>query len=77
MATGHAMKALSCLNMCESPFAIQLLFRSKRCLPQLEDLHIGPILLPLGDPKLRAHCRLWSEHVIFPLRSQTAGQCRR
>lgn len=30
---------------------------------QLEDLSIGHTLLPLGDPRLRAHCRLWTDHV--------------
>jgi hypothetical protein len=30
---------------------------------QLEDLSIGHPLLPLGDPRLRAHCRLWTDHV--------------
>jgi hypothetical protein len=30
---------------------------------QLEDLSIGHALLPLGEPRLRAHCRLWTDHV--------------
>jgi glutathione S-transferase len=30
---------------------------------QLEDLNTGPPLLPPGDAKLRAHCRLWSDFV--------------
>ena len=29
----------------------------------LEDLTMGGPLLPLGDPQLRAHCRLWIEHI--------------
>lgn len=29
---------------------------------QLEDLGVGAAMLP-GDPKLRAHCRLWADHV--------------
>jgi hypothetical protein len=32
-------------------------------LSQLEDLHEGLPLLPPGDAKLRAHCRLWADHV--------------
>lgn len=38
-------------------------YESTVLLEYLEDLHTGPILLPIGDPKLRAHCRLWSEHI--------------
>ncbi|RLM00435.1 hypothetical protein CFD26_103205 [Aspergillus turcosus] len=30
---------------------------------QLEDLNVGPPLLPPGDAKLRAHCRLWTDHI--------------
>lgn len=30
---------------------------------QLEDLGAGPALLPVGDPQLRATCRLWADHV--------------
>lgn len=30
--------------------------------PQLEDLNLGMSLLP-ADPQLRAHCRLWADHV--------------
>ncbi|KAF9887765.1 hypothetical protein FE257_009571 [Aspergillus nanangensis] len=30
---------------------------------QLEDLNIGPTLLPVGDAKMRAHCRLWSDYI--------------
>ena len=29
----------------------------------LEDLAMGYPLLPLGDAKLRAHCRLWTDHI--------------
>lgn len=29
---------------------------------QLEDAKLGPALLP-ADAKLRAHCRLWADHV--------------
>jgi glutathione S-transferase len=38
---------------------------------QLEDLSIGHPLLPLGDPRLRAHCRLWTDHVspTYPFRA--------
>lgn len=32
---------------------------------QLEDLDTGPPLLPPGDAKLRAHCRLWADFVSF------------
>lgn len=31
---------------------------------QLEDLDVGPALLP-ADAKLRAHCRLWADHVSY------------
>ncbi len=30
---------------------------------QFEDLSMGHPLLPLGDPQLRAHCRMWADHV--------------
>lgn len=39
-------------------------------LLQLEDLNTGPPLLP-SDPKLRAHCRLWTDHV-----ANAASSCR-
>jgi len=29
----------------------------------LEDLAMGHSLLPLGKPQLRAHCRLWTDHI--------------
>ena len=32
-------------------------------LEYLEDLSIGHTLLPLGNPQLRAHCRLWTDHI--------------
>lgn len=32
-------------------------------LQKLEDLGDGTPLLPSGDPKARAHSRLWSDHV--------------
>lgn len=35
------------------------------CLEYLEDLSMGHSLLPLGNPQLRAHCRLWVDHVCF------------
>lgn len=30
---------------------------------QLDDLDEGTPLLPPGDARLRAHCRLWGDHV--------------
>jgi hypothetical protein len=30
---------------------------------QLEDLNVGNRLLPIGDAKLRADCRIWIDHV--------------
>jgi len=36
----------------------------------LEDLNLGPALLPPTDPQLRANCRLWSDHInrkVVPL----------
>ncbi|EXJ68234.1 uncharacterized protein A1O5_08849 [Cladophialophora psammophila CBS 110553] len=32
-------------------------------LEYLEDLSMGHSLLPLGNPQLRAHCRLWTDHI--------------
>ncbi|KIW85733.1 hypothetical protein Z517_01125 [Fonsecaea pedrosoi CBS 271.37] len=32
-------------------------------LEYLEDLAMGHSLLPLGNPQLRAHCRLWTDHI--------------
>ncbi|QQK45955.1 Glutathione transferase, putative [Penicillium digitatum] len=37
-------------------------YESNVLLEYLEDLGAGAAMLP-GDPKLRAHCRLWAEHV--------------
>ncbi|KAJ5934932.1 hypothetical protein N7466_004479 [Penicillium verhagenii] len=37
-------------------------YESTVLMEYLEDLKIGPSLLPT-DPKLRAHCRLWADHV--------------
>ncbi|KAL1964710.1 hypothetical protein VTN77DRAFT_6736 [Rasamsonia byssochlamydoides] len=38
-------------------------YESSVLLEYLEDLHEGTPLLPPGDPKLRAHCRLWADHI--------------
>ncbi|OKL60122.1 hypothetical protein UA08_04673 [Talaromyces atroroseus] len=38
-------------------------YESTVLLEYLEDLDEGPPLLPPGDAKLRAHCRLWADHV--------------
>ncbi|EAW10610.1 glutathione S-transferase family protein [Aspergillus clavatus NRRL 1] len=38
-------------------------YESSVLLEYLEDLHVGPPLLPPGDAKLRAHCRLWTDHI--------------
>ncbi|PWY80581.1 glutathione transferase [Aspergillus heteromorphus CBS 117.55] len=38
-------------------------YESSVLLEYLEDLNVGPPLLPSGDPKLRAHCRLWTDFV--------------
>ncbi|KAJ5700337.1 hypothetical protein N7536_003350 [Penicillium majusculum] len=37
-------------------------YESNVLLEYLEDLGVGAAMLP-GDPKLRAHCRLWADHV--------------
>ncbi|RJE22900.1 Glutathione transferase [Aspergillus sclerotialis] len=37
-------------------------YESTVLVEYLEDLNIGPSLLP-GDAKLRAHCRLWTDHI--------------
>lgn len=38
-------------------------------LEYLEDLAMGHPLLPLGKPQLRAHSRLWTDHVsLFSFR---------
>ncbi|GFF23101.1 glutathione S-transferase U9 [Aspergillus lentulus] len=38
-------------------------YESSVLLEYLEDLEVGPHLLPPGDAKLRAHCRLWTDHI--------------
>ncbi|KAF7589681.1 hypothetical protein BBP40_003973 [Aspergillus hancockii] len=38
-------------------------YESTVLLEYLEDLNTGPPLLPPGDAKLRAHCRLWSDFI--------------
>ncbi|DAA75653.1 TPA_exp: Uncharacterized protein A8136_1375 [Trichophyton benhamiae CBS 112371] len=38
-------------------------YESSVLLEYLEDLDIGKPLLPPGDPQLRAHCRLWADHI--------------
>ncbi|KAI9674739.1 MAG: hypothetical protein M1817_001643 [Caeruleum heppii] len=45
-------------------------YESTVLMEYLEDLDGGTPLLPLGEPQLRAHCRLWSDHInrnIVPL----------
>ncbi|KAI9722281.1 MAG: hypothetical protein M1812_001753 [Candelaria pacifica] len=45
-------------------------YESTVIMEYLEDLNIGIPLLPQGNPQLRAHCRLWSDHInrrIIPL----------
>ncbi|KAL2839952.1 hypothetical protein BJY01DRAFT_250219 [Aspergillus pseudoustus] len=38
-------------------------YESTVLLEYLEDLEFNPPLLPPGDAKLRAHCRLWSDYI--------------
>ena len=38
-------------------------YESSVLMEYLEDLHSGPPLLPPGNAKSRAHCRLWSDHI--------------
>ncbi|KAL4752986.1 hypothetical protein BDW72DRAFT_201946 [Aspergillus terricola var. indicus] len=38
-------------------------YESSVLLEYIEDLEAGPPLLPPGDAKLRAHCRLWTDFV--------------
>ncbi|GIK03188.1 hypothetical protein Aspvir_007257 [Aspergillus viridinutans] len=38
-------------------------YESSVLLEYLEDLDVGLPLLPPGDAKLRAHCRLWTDHI--------------
>ncbi|KAI9815904.1 MAG: hypothetical protein M1832_005215 [Thelocarpon impressellum] len=45
-------------------------YESTVLMEYLEDLDGGSPLLPLDEPQLRAHCRLWSDHInrnIVPL----------
>ncbi|KAI9788761.1 MAG: hypothetical protein M1833_002890 [Piccolia ochrophora] len=45
-------------------------YESTVLMEYLEDLNAGTPLLPVGDPQLRAHSRLWSDHInrhIIPL----------
>lgn len=49
-------------------------YESTVLMEYLEDLNAGPPLLPVGNAQLRAHCRLWADHVnrkIVPLFYQT------
>lgn len=39
------------------------IWESDVVLEYLEDLSMGYSLLPLGDPQLRAHSRLWKDHI--------------
>jgi len=38
-------------------------YESTVLLEYLEDLNVGEPLLPQGDPKKRAHSRLWADHI--------------
>ncbi|KAI9814429.1 MAG: hypothetical protein M1827_003285 [Pycnora praestabilis] len=38
-------------------------YESTVLMEYLEDLNAGHPLLPPNDPQLRAHCRLWSDHI--------------
>ncbi|KAB8258255.1 hypothetical protein BDV32DRAFT_139783 [Aspergillus pseudonomiae] len=38
-------------------------YKKPQSLLELEDLNTGPPLLPPGDAKLRAHCRLWADFI--------------
>ncbi|MCJ1273780.1 hypothetical protein MMC21_001573 [Puttea exsequens] len=38
-------------------------YESSVLMEYLEDLNVGAPLLPQGNPKARAHCRLWSDHI--------------
>ena len=45
-------------------------YESSVLMEYLEDLNVGIPLLPLENPRMRAHCRLWSDHInrkILPL----------
>ncbi|KAL8933254.1 MAG: hypothetical protein Q9211_005883 [Gyalolechia sp. 1 TL-2023] len=47
-------------------------YESTVLMEYLEDLNTGHPLFPLGDPRLRAHCRLWADHVSSNLRPACA-----
>ncbi len=38
-------------------------YESSVLMEYLEDLNTGAPLLPQGNPRARAHCRLWSDHI--------------
>ncbi|KAL4888305.1 hypothetical protein BDV59DRAFT_206229 [Aspergillus ambiguus] len=38
-------------------------YESSVLMEYLEDLNTGPALLPVGEPKVRAHCRLWADFI--------------
>ncbi|KAL8712201.1 MAG: hypothetical protein Q9225_006991 [Loekoesia sp. 1 TL-2023] len=38
-------------------------YESTVLMEYLEDLNAGRPLFPPGDPKLKAHCRLWTDHI--------------
>lgn len=38
-------------------------YESSVLMEYLEDLNAGLPLLPQGNPRARAHCRLWSDHI--------------
>lgn len=38
-------------------------YESSVLMEYLEDLNVGAPLLPQGNPKSRANCRLWSDHI--------------
>ena len=45
-------------------------YESSVIMEYIEDLNAGIPLLPLDNPRMRAHCRLWSDHVnrrVLPL----------
>lgn len=39
------------------------IWESNVVMEYLEDLAMGHALMPLGNPQLRAHCRLWTDHI--------------
>ncbi|KAG8533236.1 uncharacterized protein KY384_002019 [Bacidia gigantensis] len=48
-------------------------YESSVLMEYLEDLSFGFPLLPQGDPKSRAHCRLWSDHINRKILPQFYG----